>query len=90
MNPSKIVSDQYQAEVLNLKDGDSVTGMVIGESWRKVTLITATGDRIDVRKNRIRSRRASDISLMPDGLIDTMHRHDILDLITYLERGSGL
>ena len=88
--PSKAIGEKFQNTILTKKNGDDVTGLIVYETAEKVTIITdpITTQRRDVKKSEIESRRISQLSPMPDGLVDTLTREDILDLLAYLESGG--
>lgn len=90
MYPSKVISDQYQAFVVETKDGDVVNGFVAGDTDETLTLINSVGARIDIPKAAIKEKRVSTVSIMPEGLLDTMSLGDLQDLMAFLEAGSGL
>jgi putative heme-binding domain-containing protein len=85
--PSRIVSEQYQARTFVLKDGTEFTGRVVARNEARVTLVLdpLTDRRTEVAVGDIRSESASPISTMPEGLLSTFSREEILDLIAYLE-----
>lgn len=89
MFPSKVISDQYTAVNVELKDGTFYTGMVVGENRRRLTLITADGERVDVPKSDIRDRFEARTSVMPEGLLETMDMGDLVALIQFLENGGS-
>ena len=84
--PSKIISDQYQAEMLELSDGSVVTGMLVREN--ATALLIRTGENPDkpvvVTKARVANRVTSTISLMPEGLIDGLSYDDIANLLAFV------
>ena len=90
MYPSRVISDQYTGVVVDLKDNETVTGMVAGESDSSLILITANGERIELEKKDIVENRLSEVSIMPEDLLDTMGLSDLVDLFAFLERGSTL
>lgn len=90
MYPSKVISDQYQAVNVDLTNNDTINGMLASESDTVLSLINAAGERIDIPKDQIKDRRPSTVSIMPEGLLETMTLGDLVDLIAFLERGSGL
>jgi len=88
--PSKVVSEQYQNTILELKDGDDVTGRIVEETDQKLVVITdpIKLTKVDVRKSDVTGRHASKISPMPEGLVNFMTKDQILDLIAYLQSGG--
>jgi putative heme-binding domain-containing protein len=84
--PSKVISDQYQAEMFELNDGKVVTGVIVRESAAAVLVRTSENPEkpVAVPKGQIRNRAASTISLMPEGLLDGMSQSDIANLLAFV------
>lgn len=90
MYPSKVISDQYIGLIIDLKNNDTVTGLMAAENDTTLTVITPTGERVDIPKAKIKERRPSKVSIMPEGLLGTMTQGDLVDLMLFLERGSDM
>ncbi len=90
VDPSKIVSDQYQNVILTKKNGDKLVGRVLEETADKLIVITnpLTGEKAEITKSAVTKREASKISPMPEGLINTLTKDEILDLLAYIESGG--
>ncbi len=91
LEPSKVVSEQYQNTTIFKKDGDDVTGRVVEEDDQKVVVVTdpLTNQTTEVRKADIQRRVASKVSPMPEGLVNLLTKDEILDLLAYLESGGN-
>jgi putative membrane-bound dehydrogenase-like protein len=87
--PSKAIREGYQQTVLELKDGDSISGAVKGESADTVTIQDAEARMQTIRKNEIARRSTSALSLMPEGLQTALSLSDFADLISYLESSKA-
>jgi len=89
--PSKIIADQYKPDLIQTKDGDIVSGLVIKENARAVTLVTSDHPEkpIEVLKSQIQARKKSSVSAMPEGLLDTYTNDQVLGLIAFLLAGPG-
>ena len=87
--PSKVISDQYTAVNVDMRDGDTLSGMLIGESETQLTLISATGERMEIGKDKVKDQRPSKVSIMPEGLLGTMNLGDLVNLILFLEQGAS-
>ena len=90
IDPSKVISDQYQNLTVTKKNGDDVTGRLVEETDLKMVLVVnpLTGDRAEVKKSEIAKRAPSKISPMPEGLLNILTKDEILDLLTYIEAGG--
>ncbi len=83
--PSRVVREGYQTYNFELKDGDSVSGMIKGEDGQTVTLLDNAGKVVTVSKNQISTRNKSALSLMPEGLQVGLSLDQFADLIAFLE-----
>jgi putative heme-binding domain-containing protein len=85
--PSKVLSEQYANTVIETTKGTVVIGRITDETPEKVVirpnpLESAT---VTIKKSEIESRQPSKISPMPMGLLNTLSKDEILDLLAYLE-----
>ncbi|MBM3998779.1 MAG: c-type cytochrome [Planctomycetes bacterium] len=91
VEPSKTVSDQYQATVFVLTNGKTVTGRVANLSNDRLMVVTDMldpGRFADVRRGEIESQHVATVSMMPNGLVDSLSRDEILDLLAFLRSGG--
>ncbi len=89
--PSKEVSDQYRATVFELEDGRTVFGRVanlVGDTYLVQTDLYDPGNFTRIRVGEITDLKPSATSMMPTGLLDTMTREDVLDLLAHLRAVS--
>lgn len=88
LEPSKVVSDQYQNAIVVKKDGEDVIGRIMDENGERLLLLPnllAPEAITEVRQADIARREASKVSPMPTGLLNHLTREEILDLLAYLE-----
>lgn len=92
INPSKEVSDQYQAVVITTDDARVVTGRIVNLAGDNIMVMTNMLDpntMANINRNKIESIEPSKVSMMPAGLLDTLKEDEILDLLAYtLSRGN--
>jgi hypothetical protein len=69
--------------LLQLLDGRVVSGLILKETESAVTLKTIN-DTVVVALDEIEDRKLSDLSLMPNGLLDPLKKEEIRDLVAYL------
>ena len=87
VEPSKEISDQYAAIVIRKKDGEVVTGRVgnlEGEKLMVLENMFAPNDFTDVKRRDIESIQPSRVSMMPEGLLNSLREDEIQDLIAFL------
>jgi putative heme-binding domain-containing protein len=84
LSPSAAVGYNYRALILALTDGRVITGLPVEDTSEKLVVKTADGQRFTLRPGDIEDRKTSDVSLMPEGLAQTMNDHELVDLLTFL------
>ncbi len=84
LDPSAVLSIDYQMSVLTLADGRILTGVVAREDEKTLTLRQITAE-VTVEKGEISKRHTSPASMMPDGLLLAMSPEQVRDLIAYLQ-----
>lgn len=92
VEPSKVISDQYQAVVIETTAGKTVTGRIVNLSGENIMVNTDMTDPngiVTVTRKQVESMSPSKVSMMPAGLLDTFKEDEILDLMAYLlSRGN--
>lgn len=90
IEPSKIINEQYQNHTAILKDGDSFSGRLVQQSEAEVILETdrLTGNTEKIPRANISEVRPSQLSPMPSGLVNTLSKDEIFDLVAYLRGGT--
>ena len=90
LEPSLVISNRYVNYEFVMKDGDSVFGMIVKEDADKVTAQTGPSDALiqPLKKSDIKERRAQGASVMPVGLLNTISKEQILNLLAYIEAGG--
>jgi hypothetical protein len=91
LEPSKVISDQYQSSDFVLDDGRTISGRVVnmsGGDLRVMTNMYDPGNLTAIRRSAIELMRPSPTSMMPTGLLDTFKEDEILDLMAFLRSGS--
>jgi len=92
VEPSRVVSDQYKASVVQTAAGKVITGRVVAETAEAITIVTDPEDAtkfVQVQRSEIEEITPSSVSLMPAGLLDQLNEQEVLDLLAYtLSRGQ--
>jgi putative heme-binding domain-containing protein len=85
--PSKVIGDQYEAVIVETTDGKVVTGRIMNLHGDTMTINTDMLDpsaQVNVNRTKIEATRPSPVSMMPEGLLSTLDKDEILDLVAYL------
>lgn len=88
VDPSKAISDQYEATVFLMADGRSIVGRVVnlsGDQYRVQPDMAQPNNLVGVKVGDIEDMAPSKTSPMPTGLLDRLTRDEILDLLAYMK-----
>ena len=91
VEPSKVISDQYQATTFVLESGKSITGRVANLNGKRIMVIDDMlnpGRMKSINVDEVEEKLLSKTSMMPTGLLDTLNTDEILDLVAYLKSGG--
>jgi len=83
VDPSGVVSADYRMSMLTHKDGRVLSGVITGKDERTVTLRTLT-ESMTIDRAEITQTETSPMSMMPEGLLQTLAPEQARDLIAYL------
>jgi putative heme-binding domain-containing protein len=89
IDPSSQIRGEYQSVQVALKDGRVLHGLLADRSETVVSVIDANRQVTKVPKNEVDEMKASDVSLMPEGILDKLTDPEIRDLFRYLQSAGG-
>lgn len=91
IEPSLAITNRYRNYEFELKDGESLFGMIVTENGNSWTVQTGPSDTLiqTLKKSDVANQRPQNSSLMPLALLNTLSKEEILDLLAYLEAGAN-
>ena len=87
IEPSMEISDQYGSIIFEKNDGSSVVGKIINLGGSTITVntnIANPNELVTLDRRFIKSMKDNPVSMMPPGLLSTLTKDDIYDLLAYL------
>ena len=84
LDPNRNVDPSFRYSTINLKDGQSISGLQRREEGEVIVFADATGKEVSVAKKDIESRVESQSSLMPDNFSELIPVADFNDLMAFL------
>jgi putative membrane-bound dehydrogenase-like protein len=87
LDPNREINTRYTMFVAELRDGDSVSGIIARETDGEVTLRMANAEEKTIARSELKSLKASAQSLMPVGLEEGLGESEIAGLLDYLGKG---
>ncbi len=83
IDPDAVIGADFQVTILETNDGETISGLLAGETSGAVTLRTTAGEMV-VPKANLRRRTTSEKSLMPEGLLDSLSEREQIELLKFL------
>jgi putative heme-binding domain-containing protein len=91
--PSKEIDAKYRVQIVVTVDGKLHSGVVVFEDEKILRLSANPLEKnvkvVEIDKQDIDEREESKVSIMPEGLLNTMTRNEILDLLAYIISGAN-
>ncbi len=83
IDPSGLVAADFRMTVFQTKDGQTISGVIVEQTDKTVTLQTQQ-ERITIPRADVVRTKRSNLSLMPDGLLTPLSPEQVRDLVGYL------
>ena len=83
LDPSGLVAADFRMTVFQLTDGQTISGVVVEQTDKTLTIQTQQ-ERITIARSEVGRSKASNLSLMPDGLLTPLSAEQVRDLVGYL------
>lgn len=92
LEPSLIISNRYRAFDFELNNGDELAGMVVKEDDATLTVQSGPSQASfqTLKKSDIKKQVVRTTSIMPAGLLNSLSKDEILDLLALLRAGGNL
>jgi putative heme-binding domain-containing protein len=83
VDPNAVIPNDYRAWNLETTDDRTISGILKHQDEKSVTLVTAN-ETLVIPRGEIRSLKESQLSMMPEGLLQTFNDQEVRDLLYYL------
>lgn len=89
VEPSKVISDQYQSSIVITEEGRTFNGLV-SKDGDKVIVYTADikAKPIEIPADQVDEIQPSPVSQMPQAMLNTLNPEEVRDLVAYLLSGG--
>ncbi|WP_400261535.1 c-type cytochrome [Sphingobacterium sp. SG20118] len=92
IEPSKVISDQYESKVFHLKDGTKQMGRLMGENEKNYIISQnpyAPHLTKEIAKKEVQDIKVSEVSIMPPGTLNVLNPEELSDIMAYLMAGGN-
>jgi putative heme-binding domain-containing protein len=87
LDPNAVIPNEYRASTLEMKDGRVITGIVKQQDDRSV-VVAAANETLTLARSDVQEVSLSQLSMMPEGLVQPLAEQEYRDLIYYLSRSG--
>jgi putative heme-binding domain-containing protein len=85
VEPSAFIRPEYVAYQAQLKDETVIDGLMVESTSSAVTLVDRNNERHVLPRAQIRELKESEVSLMPEGLLEGLSPENVMNLFAYLQ-----
>jgi putative membrane-bound dehydrogenase-like protein len=86
VDPSAVIRKEFLNYNVETKDGSVLSGLIVEQSPNSITLAAAKNERTTILRANIKELRESQVSLMPEGLLEPLTPQERRDLFSYLQK----
>lgn len=83
IDPNGIIPNDYRTSNIETKDERSITGIVTKQDDNAITVVTAN-ETLIIPRNELKSMTQTELSMMPEGLLQAITEDEVRDLLAYL------
>jgi putative heme-binding domain-containing protein len=86
--PSMTFAPQYHQYVVATNDGRLITGLLVASSATSYTIRRQGGEEVTVLRKDVEELSDTQISLMPEKLLDTLSPQEVADLLEFVKQAE--
>ncbi len=90
VNPSAAIREGYENYLVDTKDDRALSGFVVRQDDHSVVMRGLDGQDLVLQRSEIAELRPAGMSLMPEGLLDTLEDQQVRDLFAYVRSSQPL
>jgi putative heme-binding domain-containing protein len=90
VNPNAEIREGYENYFVTTKDGRMLSGFLADKDTRVVVLRGIDGENITLPQDQVQEMKSAGLSLMPEGLLDSLNEQQVRDLFGYLRSTQPL
>jgi putative heme-binding domain-containing protein len=87
VDPNAVIPNDYRTSNIDTKDDRSITGIITKQDNNAVTVVTAN-ETLVIPRNELKSVHQTELSMMPEGLLQAITEEQARDLLAYLRSPS--
>jgi putative heme-binding domain-containing protein len=88
VDPSAVIRREFVSYVVVTSTGQVYAGLLAEQDAATITVLDANNQRIKLQRDEIESIEESDVSLMPERILDALTPQQLRDLFAYLQQAA--
>jgi putative heme-binding domain-containing protein len=89
IRPSEVINENFKTYQIETIKGELVTGVIVSQDDKALRIVTNPLEKPkEIPVKDIDEKRETKVSLMPEGLLTTLSKDEILDLLAYITTGA--
>jgi putative heme-binding domain-containing protein len=89
IRPSEVINENFKTYQIETVKGELITGVIVSQDDKTIRVVTNPLEKPkEIAIKDIDEKRESKVSLMPEGLLTTLSKEEILDLLAYITTGA--
>ncbi len=89
LHPSDGIAPEYVSWILDTTTHGLVTGLLVEDTPDRLVVRTEAAERIELAPSDVLERRQGRLSIMPEDLVNSMTRQELIDLLEFLSTLDG-
>jgi putative membrane-bound dehydrogenase-like protein len=89
VDPSAVIRREYMTYIAVTDSGRVYSGLLAEQDAASITILDAKNERVKVSRDEIDTLEETDVSLMPERILDSLTPQQLCDLITYLQETTA-
>jgi putative heme-binding domain-containing protein len=89
IRPSEVINENFKTYQIETIKGELFTGVIVSQDDKVIRIVTNPLEKPkEIPIKDIDEKRETKVSLMPEGLLTTLSKDEILDLLAYITTGA--
>jgi putative heme-binding domain-containing protein len=84
LTPGEAVESGYYRYRVETRDSELVDGLFVSQNEKEIVVRPAAGEDIHIPRETVKRSGFSKVSMMPEGLLETLSPEDVANLFSYL------
>jgi putative heme-binding domain-containing protein len=89
LDPNRNVESAFRSQMIKLKDGGTITGVVVKEQGPVLVIVDELGEEIQIARQQVETRRESQLSPMPSDFAEQIPPDDFNHLLACIFAVGG-